>query len=704
MSAADTLLAKLENVRRKGSGWMARCPAHADRANSLSIDLDAGKVLLKCFAGCTSSEIVERVGLELSDLFEPEASSNGHAAAKPATQQRRIVKVYDYQDASGEHILHQTVRYEPKGFAQRRPDGKGDWIWNLNGITPVLYNLPWLGLTIAGDEVWITSGEKDADRLQELGLFATTNPLGEGPGKWHEHFNELLRDKHVIVPEDNDETGRQHVLEVAQSLHGTAASIKVLRLPGLPEHGDVADWLDAGHTKEELQALADGATAWEPAMAPILEFPKVGPEPGMAVMETCDRATVVLESPEGDVRFTFSSMEAISQGIEANMVLDVPAQAGAYGPMKFNIQSTSTRDSIRREMEAVLGKKFNMAALLAAAVSRCASAFLTQDRSIRASELKAADRVEFAIDELVVDNGVTIPFGAGGSLKTYWVMEAEIAMALGDCALGFKAKKKNVLHIDYGETGEPMFGYRLNRLLLARGLTRADVPNIHFWHSDGIPFHDQVDALRAKIEKDDIGVWVLDHIGVACGGEPEKASTATQFYRDADKLGRPGIALAHITGEGTSDPAQVARPFGSIFWLNGCRRAWYTHKAPTLERGIWRAGLYNKKQSDGDDDLDDVAFTAKFENPDGAVYIYRSQMAESSTLNALRGKEWAIWEAINDGEEVDNATIAERTGLSEGTIRWAQKGHPEMFEPAGTAPGKRGQQKQLWRRKLAIAS
>lgn len=69
MTVAD-LLAKLAQVRRAGTGWTARCPAHDDRENSLSIGEGRdGRVLVKCFAGCDAAAIVAALGLKLRDLF-----------------------------------------------------------------------------------------------------------------------------------------------------------------------------------------------------------------------------------------------------------------------------------------------------------------------------------------------------------------------------------------------------------------------------------------------------------------------------------------------------------------------------------------------------------------------------------------------------------------------------------------------------------
>jgi hypothetical protein len=73
-----------------------------------------------------------------------------------------------------------------------------------------------------------------------------------------------LRGAKVVILPDNDEPGRKHAQQAAKSLHGKAASVKVLELPGLPEKGDISDWLAAGGTREELLELAAEAPEWEP--------------------------------------------------------------------------------------------------------------------------------------------------------------------------------------------------------------------------------------------------------------------------------------------------------------------------------------------------------------------------------------------------------------------------------------------------------
>jgi hypothetical protein len=64
------IIALLKAVRRSGKGWTAKCPAHEDRQNSLSIQHRDGKWLLKCHAGCTWEAIIAAIGVTPSDMFD----------------------------------------------------------------------------------------------------------------------------------------------------------------------------------------------------------------------------------------------------------------------------------------------------------------------------------------------------------------------------------------------------------------------------------------------------------------------------------------------------------------------------------------------------------------------------------------------------------------------------------------------------------
>ena len=81
---AETILPLLDGVKQTGDQqWIARCPVHDDSRASLSISAgDDGRVLFHCHAGCSTEQIVSKLGLSMSDLF-PKNINCGSSASLP---------------------------------------------------------------------------------------------------------------------------------------------------------------------------------------------------------------------------------------------------------------------------------------------------------------------------------------------------------------------------------------------------------------------------------------------------------------------------------------------------------------------------------------------------------------------------------------------------------------------------------------------
>ena len=217
----EEVLERLEGVKGAGQDrWLARCPGHPDRTPSLSVAVgDDGRTLLHCHARCPVDEITAGMNLTPADLFEKQ-NGNGH---------KEIANIYGYCDEKGE-LLYEVVRYYPKDFRQRKPDGHGGWTWKLGDTRRVLWKLPKvLEAAKAGERVAIAEGERDVEALEAKGLVATTNP--GGAGKWRPEYTEALRGAQVGIFADKDEPGRRHAADVARSLEGIAASVKILEAP-----------------------------------------------------------------------------------------------------------------------------------------------------------------------------------------------------------------------------------------------------------------------------------------------------------------------------------------------------------------------------------------------------------------------------------------------------------------------------------------
>ena len=171
----DNFLSRLSGVHKSGGQYTARCPAHDDRHQSLSVSLGSGgKILLNCHAGCKTEAIVGALGLSVRDLFTED---------KPQQSQKKFVTdTYAYPGGV------QKLRYSDKTFAWRKPNGKGGWGYTRRDVPHSLY--------IRGELsgiIFAVEGEKDVDNLHKLGYTAVSGEDGAGEGKWKKEYTEQDR-------------------------------------------------------------------------------------------------------------------------------------------------------------------------------------------------------------------------------------------------------------------------------------------------------------------------------------------------------------------------------------------------------------------------------------------------------------------------------------------------------------------------------
>jgi len=217
----DSILSQLEGVKRSGSGWVALCPCHEDRTPSLSItETEDGKVLYKCFAGCTQEALSEA----LRGVLSPSEGKQGKSPlGDPSEAHIAAESVYDYVDENGA-LLYQVLRMPGKDFPVRRPDGSGGWIWGLGTTRRILYRLPEVIQAVAeGRTVAICEGEKDVEAVRSHRQVATCNP--GGAGKWRPEYSAFFKGATVILCVDPDAPGRKHGAAVRDALEGVAKEI-----------------------------------------------------------------------------------------------------------------------------------------------------------------------------------------------------------------------------------------------------------------------------------------------------------------------------------------------------------------------------------------------------------------------------------------------------------------------------------------------
>jgi hypothetical protein len=232
------------SIKGRTLRWGTKGSKELDLIKGAWYDFEAGEG-----GGCV--DLVKKYGKlgisgSVADVLEREFGIQKQAQ-KALEPKQYIQRIYSYFDADGAEA-YQVCRMYPKTFRQRRPDGRGGYIYKMDGVEPLPYNLPKI-MQNPDQPVFVVEGEQCADALIEAGLVATTNH--GGAGKWLDAHAQHLEGRNVIVIPDNDEAGLRHADKVVASLWGIAAHIKRVDLPGLPDKGDVVDFLRE-HTLGEL--------------------------------------------------------------------------------------------------------------------------------------------------------------------------------------------------------------------------------------------------------------------------------------------------------------------------------------------------------------------------------------------------------------------------------------------------------------------
>lgn len=347
----DSLLAA-RGFAPKGTGpkRTSRCPGHEDRNASLSFgEASDGKLLLHCHAGCTTDAVCAALGLKTADLFPPKPHRNGAS--------RSIVATYPYKDANGA-LLFEAVRYSPKGFSQRRPDGAGGWINNLDGIKRTLYRLPEILRDLATRKpIFVVEGERDAHALVKAGFTATTN--SGGAGKWRPEYSETLRGADVFILPDKDAPGRKHGQDVARSLNGIAATVRIAELPDLNGKPvkDASDFFAAGGTATQLLEICDGAPIWTPPEA-VAQPPIV-----TTASETPPSFDKITADLRGEIIATLSDKEATASEQRraiAELVLSAICKVGRlyFHAERRDFETAMFFDGHRRQLQRIRSDAF----------------------------------------------------------------------------------------------------------------------------------------------------------------------------------------------------------------------------------------------------------------------------------------------------------------------------------------------------------
>jgi AAA domain/Toprim domain len=259
----DALRSHGRQVRDNSNGHaMAQCPAHDDRNPSLGIKALEGMAVMYCYAGCSTPDVLDALGLMLADLFDNQRDTT-----------------YDYPDKRRVH------RTPDKRFKQSG-NTKGSALFHADriGEAPVVY---------------VSEGEKDALAIEAVGGVAVCSAMGAG--KAHKADWSPLNGKHVVIIRDKDDAGHKHADQVTELVTPIAQSVQIVEAV---VGKDAADHIAAGYPLEALVLVRQASI--EPKQLPdqprVFRATELQParQPEWLARQWLPRAAVsLLIGPEG---------------------------------------------------------------------------------------------------------------------------------------------------------------------------------------------------------------------------------------------------------------------------------------------------------------------------------------------------------------------------------------------------------------------
>ena len=557
LTAYDVIISKLHKKRPSDKNYI--CPTHNDNEGSLSVSCaENGKVLIHCFAGCSTESILQSLGLQMSDLFINEKQSTSP----------KIVATYDYTDETG-NFLFQVVRYEPKNFKQRHKDSKGEWVWNIKGVRSVIYHLPEV---IKSDMVYWVEGEKDVEALSKLDLVATTSH--GGTNNFKPEYADYLTGKQVIIIPDNDSAGYEYAKQVSHSLISKVKELKCILL----QEKDISDWLDKGGNVQTLSSLQQDISVL------------LNPIP-IEVTETITGFRFHWQKEQ--LTINVSRVISHTDGrITGDIQLIFEATKHTEPSFGFNFSSSQTRKQLTKSFNEKY-PKLQWQGIIDELCRQVQKLALTGEPI---KEWWTSDDVQppvYLLEPILLKDLPTIIFGEKGVTKSNLALVFYIILTLPwyDNSLELIAPSRSIktVILDWELPGHIA---QWNLKKLQQGLNLPPIPLYH--RRCRSPLADDIEALQKYLFEIKAEAVIIDSLGRAVGGELLKdTENINRFFTALDKLKVTPLILGQTSKEAETSKKRKS-VYGNIMFEYYCRSIFELCKAETIDEDDVSVALFHR--------------------------------------------------------------------------------------------------------------
>ena len=333
---------------------------------------------------------------------------------------------------------------------------------------------------------------------------------------------------------------------------------------------------------------------------------------------------------------------------------------------RLNLTSTIAR----RDLVRVLTERAGMIDWYAAIEQTCKlvlERLRTGEPVIDMSSYSPPERLPYRVAPLIVERGTNLYFGLGGTGKTWLAQFFACLISYPMDHAGFRPEPGKVLYLDYEDSPE-IFEGRLQ--MIGNGLDMPK-PDIFYRYCSSPLIHDVEEIQRIIIEHH-LNMVVIDSVGLACGGEPEKAEPVLAYYQALRSLRITSLSLDHMTKGGNQKQA-----YGNQYKMSQSRNAWEVVRGEASDDATLEMGLFHRKANHGMLHRP-LGLTWTF-IPDEMVTVHTQNPSNIVNVEDKMPLRLRISNVLSHGAMSIEAIAEELQGTAPQVVRNTLNHHPTLF-------------------------
>ena len=351
---------------------------------------------------------------------------------------------------------------------------------------------------------------------------------------------------------------------------------------------------------------------------------------------------------------------------------DIRIRAKPEGHIHFtriNLLSTQARNQVARHCAGRCTRGRDWDALIEQTCVMTLDHWRQGEPVVNLGTVKPSPEPSYRLKPFLLENEATLIYGDGGIGKSYVAGYLASQVDQGVKLGAFEPIQGKVLYLDY-ETNAEIAARRFQAL--AKGFGFGADSNV-LYRFCFQPLAADISEVQKIVAESEIDCVVVDSAGPACGGDPESASSAINYFTALRSLRRTSLTIAHRSKSGS------VGPFGSVYWVNYPRATYELKKAQETGENTMHVAMIHKKVNEGQLQ-EPVAFRFTFHK--GAVTVAEESIENVPEFSSELPVAEQLARALSQGGPQSAKELAEATQLNLGSIQ-VTLSRESMFQRVG---------------------